>query len=55
MNNYINKFPKDEHFDIINNLIKPYINNMKNFFLFCDCVLLNYDIEYPNHYQHCNI
>ena len=55
MNNYINKFPKNRHFDIISNLIKPYINDMKNFFLFCDCALLNYDIEYPYYYQQCNL
>ena len=55
INEYINKFPKNRHYYIINNLIKPYINYMKIFFHFCDCVLFNYDIEYPNYYQQCNL
>ena len=28
---------------------------MKNFFYFCDLILLNYDLEYPNYYQQCNL
>ena len=55
MNNYINKFPKNRHYYIINNLIKPYINDMKNFLHFCDCILLNYDIDNPNYYRQCNL
>ena len=35
--------------------MKPYINSMKNFFLFCDNVLLNYDTEFPDYYQQKNL
>ena len=55
MKEYINKIQKNRHYYITNDLIKPYINSMKNFFHFCDCILLNYDIEYPNYYQQCNL
>ena len=40
---------------IINNLIKPYINTVKNFFLFCDNILLNFDPEFPDYYQQKNL
>ena len=40
---------------IINNLMKPYVNSMKNFFLFGDNVLLNYDFEFPDYYQQKNL
>ena len=36
---------------VINKLLIPYINNMKSFFHFCDCVITNYDVDYPNYYQ----
>ena len=49
------KFPKNKHYFIINDLLKPYIHNMKAFFHFCDCILLNYDIEYPDYYQQINL
>ena len=55
MNKYINKFPKNKHYFITNNLLKPYINDMKNFLHFYDCVLMNYDIDYPNYYQQYNL
>ena len=55
MNQYITKFPKSKHYYINNNLLKPYIHDMKNFFHFCDCILLNYDIEYPDYYQQLNL
>ena len=35
-------------------MLKPYIQEMKTFFHFCDCVLLNYDVEYPDYYQQFN-
>ena len=40
---------------VINKLLIPYINNMKTFFHFCDCVITNYDIDYPNFYQQWNL
>ena len=59
ISDYINeKFPKiqkNRHDFIINNLMKPYINSMKSFFLFCNNVLLNYDPEYPDYYQQKNL
>ena len=55
MNGYIKNFPKSRHYFITNNLIKPYINDMKIFFQFCECVLLNYDVFYPNYYQQSNL
>ena len=54
-NEHITKFPKNKHYFIINDLLKPYIHNMKAFFHFCDCILLNYDIEYPDYYQQINL
>ena len=59
ISDYINeklpKIQKSRHDFIINNLMKPYINSMKNFFLFCDNVLLNYDPEFPDYYQQKNL
>ena len=40
---------------VINKLLIPYINNMKSFFHFCDCVITNYDVDYPNYYQQWNL
>ena len=59
ISDYINeklpKIQKSRHDFIINNLMKPYINSMKNFFLFCDNALLNYDPEFPDYYQQKNL
>ena len=55
MDEYINKFPKSKQYDIKNFLMKQYINDMSQFFHFCDCILLNYDIDYPNYYQQMNL
>jgi len=55
MNEYITKIPKSKHFHINNNLLKPYIEDMKTFFQACDCILLNYDVEYPDYYQQINL
>ena len=59
ISDYINeklpKIQKRKYNFIINNLMKPYINSMKNFFLFCDNVLLNYDTEFPDYYQQKNL
>ena len=40
---------------VINKLLIPYINNMKYFFHFCDCIIANYDFDYPNYYQQWNL
>ena len=55
MDEYINKFPKSKQYDIKNFLMKQYINDMSQFFHFYDCILLNYDIDYPNYYQQMNL
>ena len=59
ISDYINeklpKIKKSRHYFIINNLMIPYINSMKNFFLFCDNLLLNYDPEFPDYYQQNNL
>ena len=52
---YIKKMEKSRQNFIINNLMKPYVNSMKNFFLFGDNVLLNYDLEFPDYYQQKNL
>ena len=52
---YLDKFPKNKHFHITNDLMKPYINSMKTFFHICDNFLLNYDVEYPDYYQQYNL
>jgi len=53
---YISEYMKINKFKyVINKLLIPYINNMKYFFHFCDCVISNYDIEYPNYYQQWNL
>ena len=55
MDECINKFPKSKQYDIKNFLMKQYINDMSQFFHFYDCILLNYDIDYPNYYQQMNL
>ena len=40
---------------IIEALLKPYIKKMISFFHFCDCVLSNYNTEYPDYYQQKNL
>jgi hypothetical protein len=40
---------------VINKLLIPYINNMKYFFHFCEYVISNYDLDYPNYYQQWNL
>ncbi len=52
---YLEKMEKNRQNFTINNLMKPYINSMKNFFLFGDNVLLNYDFEFPDYYQQKNL
>ena len=57
--NYINTFIKDYlvnqtndmHEFIADELIKPYINNMKSFFYFCEFAISNYNIDYPDFFQ----
>lgn len=59
INTYINehliKQSNDTQDFIINALVRPYINNMISFFHFCDCAILNYNIEYPDFYQQMNL
>jgi len=55
INEKLPKIPKNRHYFIINNLMETYVNSMKNFFLFCDNILLNYDPEYPDYYQQNNL
>ena len=52
---YIEKMEKSRQNFIINNLMKLYVNSMKIFFLFCDNILLNYDLEFPDYYQQKNL
>lgn len=40
---------------IIEALLKPYIQKMVSFFHFCDCILLNYNVEYPDYCQQMNL
>lgn len=55
LNNHINNFSKSRHYYIKNALINQYINDMTNFFHFGDCIILNYDKDYPNYYQQMNL
>ena len=53
---YISEYMKINKYKyVINKLLIPYINNMKYFFHFCDCVISNYDLDYPNYYQQWNL
>ena len=53
---YISEYLKINKYKyVINKLLIPYINNMKYFFHFCDCVISNYDLDYPNYYQQWNL
>ena len=55
MNEYLVNFEHDIQSAIIEALLKPYIQKMISFFHFCDCVLLNYNVEYPDYYQKTNM
>lgn len=53
---YISEYMKINKYKyVINKLLIPYINNMKYFFHFCDCIIANYDFDYPNYYQQWNL
>ena len=55
INDYLIKQSNDIHEFIIDELIKPYIKNMKSFFHFCECAISNYNIDYPDFYQQMNL
>ena len=55
MNQYLIKLSNDSHEFIIEGLILPYIQHIKSFFIFCDCAILNYNIDYPDFYQQMNL
>ena len=51
MNEYLVNFEHDIQSAIIEALLKPYIQKMISFFHFCDCVLLNYNVEIGEHWE----
>ena len=61
--NYINTFMNEFLIKIENNsqefllegLVMPYIQHMKSFFKFCDCAILNYNVDFPDFYQQMNL
>ena len=61
--NYINTFMNEFLIKVENNsqefllegLVMPYIQHMKSFFKFCDCAILNYDVDFPDFYQQMNL
>lgn len=55
MNEYFIKEPEDSKQVILEGLIVPYIQKMIYFFHFCECEILNYNIEYPDFYQQMNL
>ena len=55
MNEYFIKEPEDSKQVILEGLIAPYIQKMIYFFHFCECVILNYNREYPDFYQQMNL
>ena len=40
---------------ILESLMSPYIQKMIFFFQFCDCIILNYNIDYPDFYEQMNL
>ena len=55
MNGSFENLDYDVQSAIIEALLKPYIQKMVSFFHFCDCVLLNYNVEYPDYCQQMNL
>ena len=52
--NFVN-LEDDIKIAIIEALLKPFIQKMILFFHFCDCVILNYNMEYPDYCQQMNL
>ncbi len=52
--NFVN-LDYDVQLAIIEALLKPYIQKMISFFHFCDCILFNYNVEYPDYCQQMNL
>ena len=55
MDNYFINQPDVSKEIILESLISPYIQKMIFFFHFCECSLLNYNIDYPDFYQQMNL
>ena len=55
MNGSFENLDYDVQSAIIEALLKPYIQKMVSFFHFCDCILLNYNVEYPDFCQQMNL
>ena len=55
MDNYFINQPDVSKELILESLISPYIQKMIFFFHFCECSILNYNIDYPDFYQQMNL
>ena len=59
INSYMSQFfinkPQDSKEIILQSLVIPYTQKMIYFFYFCECALLNYNIEFPDFYQQMNL
>ena len=55
MDNYFINQPDVSKEIILESLISPYIQKMIFFFHFCECSILNYNIDYPDFYQQMNL
>ena len=55
MDNYLINQPDVSKEIILESLISPYIQKMIFFFHFCECSILNYNIDYPDFYQQMNL
>jgi hypothetical protein len=55
INGNFTNMDEDIKLTIVEALLKPYIQKMVSFFHFCDCVLLNYNVEYPDYSQQMNM
>ncbi len=55
MDNYFINQPDVSKEIILESLISPYIQKMIFFFHFCECLILNYNIDYPDFYQQMNL
>ena len=55
INGNFTNMDEDIKLAIVEALLKPYIQKMVSFLHFCDCVLLNYNVEYPDYSQQMNL
>lgn len=59
INSYVTQYlvnqPQASQEFILEGLVIPYIQKMIYFFHFCDCILMNYNIDYPDFYQQMNL